>query len=156
MTPWTAAHQASLSPTVSWSLPKFMPCISDAIQPSHPLLSSSPSDFNLSQHQGLFQVVSCSCQVAKVLALHSLCPQINGLFKVINAWNQWWCSVHFLVFICLPWLRASPWFFFFFFFLSWKGDLLLCLYWKYLLKVRGRLSQAPDRLLKEFRHEILL
>ena len=59
-----------------------------------------------------------------------------------------------LVFICLPWMRASPWFFFFFW--SWKGDLLLCLYWKYLLKVRGRLSQAPDRLLKEFRHEIFL
>ena len=29
-------------------------CISDAIQPSHPLLSPSPT-FNLSQHQGLFQ-----------------------------------------------------------------------------------------------------
>ena len=34
--------------------------ISDAIQPSHPLSSSSPSAFNLSQHQGLFQRVSCS------------------------------------------------------------------------------------------------
>ena len=31
--------------------------VSDAIQPSHPLLSPSPS-FNLSQHQGLFQWVS--------------------------------------------------------------------------------------------------
>ena len=30
-------------------------CISDAIQPSHPLLSSSPFAFNLSQYQGLFQ-----------------------------------------------------------------------------------------------------
>ena len=29
--------------------------ISDAIQPSHPLLSSSPPAFNLSQHQHLFQ-----------------------------------------------------------------------------------------------------
>ena len=28
--------------------------ISDAIQPSHPLLSPSPPAFNLSQHQGLF------------------------------------------------------------------------------------------------------
>ena len=28
-------------------------CISDAIQPSHPLLSPSPPTFNLSQHQGL-------------------------------------------------------------------------------------------------------
>ena len=29
--------------------------VSDAIQPSHPLSSPSPSAFNLSQHQGLFQ-----------------------------------------------------------------------------------------------------
>ena len=30
-------------------------CISDAIQPSHPLSSPSPPAFNVSQHQGLFQ-----------------------------------------------------------------------------------------------------
>ena len=30
-------------------------CISDAIQPSHPLMLSSPSALNLFQHQGLFQ-----------------------------------------------------------------------------------------------------
>jgi len=41
--------------------------VSDAIQPSHPLLSPSPPAFNLSQHQGLFQWVSYSHQVAKVL-----------------------------------------------------------------------------------------
>ena len=29
--------------------------VSDAVQPSHPLLSPSPPAFNLSQHQGLFQ-----------------------------------------------------------------------------------------------------
>ena len=29
--------------------------VSDATQPSHPLLSPSPPTFNLSQHQGLFQ-----------------------------------------------------------------------------------------------------
>ena len=28
--------------------------VGDAIQPSHPLSSPSPSAFNLSQHQGLF------------------------------------------------------------------------------------------------------
>ena len=38
-----------------------------AIQPSHPLSSPSPSVFNLSQHQGLFQWVRSSHQVAKVL-----------------------------------------------------------------------------------------
>ena len=41
--------------------------VSDAIQPSHPLLSPSPPIFNLSQHQGLFQWVSSSHQVIKVL-----------------------------------------------------------------------------------------
>ena len=42
-------------------------CVSDPIQPSHPLLSSSPPALNLSQHQGLFKWVSSSYQVAKVL-----------------------------------------------------------------------------------------
>ena len=32
--------------------------VCDAIQPSHPLLSPSPPTFNLSQHQGLFKLVS--------------------------------------------------------------------------------------------------
>ena len=41
--------------------------VSDAIQWSHPLSSPSPPAFNLSQHQGLFQWVSSSHQVAKVL-----------------------------------------------------------------------------------------
>ena len=40
--------------------------VSDAIQPSHPLLSP-PLTFNLSQHQGLFQGVHSAHQVAKVL-----------------------------------------------------------------------------------------
>ena len=41
--------------------------VSDDIQPSYPLPSPSPPAFNLSQHQGLFQGVSSSHQVAKVL-----------------------------------------------------------------------------------------
>ena len=40
--------------------------VGDVIQPSHPLLSPSPA-LNLSQHQGLFQWVNTSHQVAKVL-----------------------------------------------------------------------------------------
>ena len=32
--------------------------VGDAIQPSHPLWSPSPSALNLSQHQGLFKLVS--------------------------------------------------------------------------------------------------
>ena len=40
--------------------------VGDAIQPSHPLSSSSPT-FNLSQHQCVFKWVSSLHQVAKVL-----------------------------------------------------------------------------------------
>ena len=39
--------------------------VSDAIQPSRPLSSLSNSAVNISQHQGLFQWVSSSHQVAK-------------------------------------------------------------------------------------------
>ena len=41
--------------------------VSDAIQPSHPLLSPSPPAPNPSQHQSLFQSVNSSHEVAKVL-----------------------------------------------------------------------------------------
>ena len=41
--------------------------VGDAIQPSHPLSSPSPPALNLSQHQGLFQWVNSSHEVAKVL-----------------------------------------------------------------------------------------
>ena len=40
--------------------------VGDAIQPSHPLSSPSPPALNLSQHQGLFQWVGSSHEVAKV------------------------------------------------------------------------------------------
>ena len=43
--------------------------ISDAIEPSHPLLPPSSPIFNLSQHQGLCQWVITLHQVAKVLEL---------------------------------------------------------------------------------------
>ena len=41
--------------------------VSDAIQPSHPLSSPSPPALNSSQHQGLFQWVNSSHEVAKGL-----------------------------------------------------------------------------------------
>ena len=43
--------------------------VDDAIQPSRPLSSSFPPAFNLAHHQDLFQGVSSSHQVAKVLEL---------------------------------------------------------------------------------------
>ena len=45
-------------------------CISDAVQPSHPLMLSSPSALSLSQNRGLSQWVVCSNQVTKILELH--------------------------------------------------------------------------------------
>ena len=42
-------------------------CIGDAVQPHRPLSSPSPPTLNLSQHQGLFQWVGSSHQVATVL-----------------------------------------------------------------------------------------
>ena len=41
--------------------------VGDAIQPSHPLLSSSPPAPNSSEHQSLFQWINSSHEVAKVL-----------------------------------------------------------------------------------------
>ena len=42
--------------------------VDEAIQPSHPLSSPFPLAFNFSQHQGLFQWVGSSHQVAKVFS----------------------------------------------------------------------------------------
>ena len=76
MTPRTAC-QASLSITNSWSLLKLMPSSQWCHQPSHPLSTPSPPAFYLSQHQGLFQWVSSSHQVAKVLELQLQNPSMN-------------------------------------------------------------------------------
>ena len=56
--------------------------VGDAIQPSHPLSSPSPHAFNLSQHQGLFQWVSSSHQVAKVLELQLQHQSLQWIFRI--------------------------------------------------------------------------
>ena len=60
--------------------------VSDAIQLSHPLSSPSPPALSLSQHQGLFQWVGSSHQVAKVLELQlhhqPLLMNIQGWFPL--------------------------------------------------------------------------
>ena len=65
--------------------------VGDAIRPSHALSSPSPPAFNLSQHQGLFQWVSSSHQVAKVLrvsASTSVLPMnIQDWFPL--GWTGW-------------------------------------------------------------------
>ena len=56
--------------------------VSDVIQPSHPLSPPSPSALNISQHQGLFQWVASSHQMAKLLG-HQLKQQsFHWIFRV--------------------------------------------------------------------------
>ena len=54
--------------------------VGDFIQPSHPLLSSSPA-FNLSQHRGLFQWVCSSCQLDKVLEFRPQHQSFQWIFR---------------------------------------------------------------------------
>ena len=64
-TPGFPVHHQLLEPAQTQAHP-----VGDAIQPSRPLPSPSPpAAFNLSQRQGLFQRVSSSRRVAKVLEL---------------------------------------------------------------------------------------
>ena len=68
--------------TNSWSLLQLMPVeTAVSIQPSHPLSSPSPPAFNLSQHQGLFQWVRSSYQVAKVLEFQLQHQSFHWIFR---------------------------------------------------------------------------
>ena len=57
--------------------------VSDAIQPSHPLLSPSPPTFNLSQHRGLFKWVSSLHEVAKVLEFQLQHQSFQWIFRTV-------------------------------------------------------------------------
>ena len=64
---------------------------SDAIQPSHPLSSPSPSALNPSQHQSLFQWVNSSHEVAKYWSFSfSIIPykEIPGLISFRMDWSD--------------------------------------------------------------------
>ena len=86
-----AARQASLSFTVSHSLLRLhVHWIDDAIQPSHPL--SPPSlALSLSQHQGLFQWVGSSHQVAKILEFQLQHRSFQWIFRTdfLKDWLVW-------------------------------------------------------------------
>ena len=89
-TPWTAARQASL---VHHQLPKLAQThvhrVGDAIQPSHPLWSPSPPAFNLSQHQGLFQWVSSSHQMAMYWSFSLSISPSNEYSELISFRMDW-------------------------------------------------------------------
>ena len=64
--------------------------VGDAIQPSYPLSSPSPA-LNLSQHQGLFQWVSSSHQVVKLLEFQLQHQSFQWIFRIdfLQDWLVW-------------------------------------------------------------------
>ena len=63
--------------------------VSDNIQPSHPPSSPSPPAFNFSQYQNIFQWVSSSHQVAKVLELSFSISPSNDYSGLISFRMDW-------------------------------------------------------------------
>ena len=99
--------------------------VCDTIQPSHPLLSPTPPDFNLSQHQSLCQWVNSLHQVAKVLELQFQHQSFLWIFRTDFFRIDWfdlqgtlksllqyhsskasvlWCSDFFIVQLSCPYI----------------------------------------------------
>ena len=81
VTLWTAAHQTSLSFTISWSLLKLI----ESMMPSnhlilYHLLLLLPS---VSQHQDLFWWISFSHQMAKVLEFQLQHQSFQWIFRIV-------------------------------------------------------------------------
>ena len=96
---------------------------------SHPLTPSSPFAFKLSQHQGLFQWVSSSHQVTKVLVLQLQHQSFQWIFRVdfLYVWlvlavqgtlrsllqhhsseaSVLWCSAFFMVQLLHPYMTTG-------------------------------------------------
>jgi len=131
-TPWTAACQASLSPSPEFAQ-AHVHWVDDTIQLSHSLLPLSPLALNLTQHQSLFQWVSSLHQVAKVWELQhqsfqlfrvyflqdslvwSPCcprdPQDSSpalQFKSINSFERWHTAIFMVQLSNLTWLLEKP------------------------------------------------
>ena len=67
--------------------------VGDVIRPSHPPSSPSSPALNLSQHQGLFQWVSSSCQVGKVLEFQLQHRSLQWTPRLISLWWTGWISL---------------------------------------------------------------
>ena len=81
--------------------------VGDAIQLANSLSSPSPPALSPSQHQGLFQWVSCSHQVAKVLELQLQHQSFQWIFRLISFRMDWfdllaedlhWCVLNYSYF----------------------------------------------------------
>ena len=81
-TPYTAACLASVPHHLSKFAQVHVHCIGDAIQSSYPLTPSSPSALNISQHQVLFQTVSWSHQMTKILEFQLPHQSFQRVFRV--------------------------------------------------------------------------
>ena len=102
--------------------------VGDAIQQAHLLSSPSPTTFNLSQHQGLFQWISSLHQMAKVLEFqlqHQSFHEYSGLISFRTDWldllavqgtlksllhsskaSILWCSAFFIVQLSHPYMTT--------------------------------------------------
>ena len=89
--PRTAACQASLSFTISWSLLKLLSI--ESVMPSNCLIlcHPSPPTFSLYQHQHLFQGVSALHQVAKVWEFQLQHQSFRWIFStdLLLDWLVW-------------------------------------------------------------------
>ena len=78
---------------VQRQLPELAQChihwVGHAVPPSHLLSSPSPPAFNPSQHQGLFQWVGSSHQVAKVLELQLQHQSFSEYSELISFRTDW-------------------------------------------------------------------
>ena len=101
-------HELQPGLSVHHQLPEFTQThthrVSDAIQPSHPLSSPSPPAPNPSQHQGLFQWVNSSHEVAKVLQFQ---PQHQPIIYVyirsyIYIYIHTYIHIYVYIYICIP------------------------------------------------------
>ena len=105
--------------------------VSDTIQLSHPLSFPSPPALNLSQHQGLFQWVRSSHQVAKILEFQLQHQSFQWTLRLISFRMDWldllavqgtlksllqhhsskasilWCSVFLIVQLSHPYMTTG-------------------------------------------------
>ena len=133
--------------------------VGDAIQPSHPLSSSSPPAFNLSQHHGLLKWGSSSHQVAQVLSFsfnNSPSNEHPGLISFRMDWLDLLgvqgtlksllqhhsskasivqCSVFFIVQLSHPYMTT--------------GKTIALIRWTFVVKVMSLLFNTLSRLVME-------
>ena len=85
-TPGLPVHHQLLEPAQT-----YVHWVGDAIQPSHPLSSRSPSAFNFAQHKGLCQWVSSSHQMTNVLGFQLQHQSFPWIFRTdfLSDWLGW-------------------------------------------------------------------